>query len=353
MSTPSERFLIFYETSFALKKFKFSEYLNQEFVFKSPVKYQVKYSSSPEILLHSLCNAILKNLDSNPLFRPVAEQEFKELKFIRVYEAFYKAVEAAIFKVNCDENTLPKLILLLHLSKTDLPTYIFEKYFQRLDSLVIVNSDYDKISEYITELKKLYSKLIYSKNLRNFSIKAIRKINGLTSDIESMDISKIKLVFFNDQIFDLNCFSGIDSIYVSLNGLVFLHDRINDKLNKDSKMIIMKLNFVRLIQNEMTNILFRGFADDMNIPTTDILNKENKIFQGPGILSEIERFGGRIDWVQSSYYLNIRICEDYLQKIEADQDENFDLVAANVEFDTDCSDCFLALDMVLPTVMYE
>ena len=65
MSTPSERFLIFYETSFALKKFKLSEYLNQEFNFKSSVRYQVKFSTLPEILLCSICNAILKNLDSN------------------------------------------------------------------------------------------------------------------------------------------------------------------------------------------------------------------------------------------------------------------------------------------------
>ena len=46
MSTPSERFLTYYETCFALKKLKLSEFLNEEFNFKSSVKYQVKFSST-------------------------------------------------------------------------------------------------------------------------------------------------------------------------------------------------------------------------------------------------------------------------------------------------------------------
>ena len=253
MSTPSERFLTYYETCFTLKRFKFSEYLNQEFDFKSPVKYQVKFSSTPEIMLCSMCDAIFKNLDSNPFFRPVAERELKEFEFIRIYGPFYNSIKAAILKINCDENTLPKLILLLHLSKADLPVYIFQTFLTFLDSLSLVGSEIDKISEYSSELQQLYNKLIYSKNLRKFSIDTIRKINGSTSDIDNMDISKIKLICFNNQIFDLNGFAGTDAIYVSLKGLRYLHDRINSKLNKSAKMTIMKLNFVRLIQHEMTH----------------------------------------------------------------------------------------------------
>ena len=148
MSTPSERFLTYYKTCFALKRFNLSEYLNQEFDFKSPVKYQFKFNSTPEILLCSMCNAILKNLDSNPFFRPVAERELEEFEFIRMYGAFYNTIKAAIFNINCDENTLPKLILLLHLSKTDLPIHIFLKFLKYLNSLSLVSSETDTISEY-------------------------------------------------------------------------------------------------------------------------------------------------------------------------------------------------------------
>ena len=253
-----------------------------------------------------------------------------------------------------NENTLPKLIFLLHLSKADLPTQAFEKCFVTLDSIELVNSRFDKISEYASELQQLYSKLIHSKNLRKFSLQTIRKINGSTSNIDDMDISKIKLIFFKDQIFDLNGFAGTDSIYVSVNGLVKLHNQINDKLDKKSKMIIMKLNFVRLIQHEMTHIFLRGLVDDMNISTPDIFNNNNKsnAIQESGILSEIERFGGRIDWILSSFYLNMKICDDYLQKIETDQDDNFDLDAANVHLDTSPV-CCMAFDMCQSRVLYE
>ena len=92
----------------------------------------------------------------------------------------------------------------------------------------------------------------------------------------------------------------------------------------------------------------------MNISTPDILNKNNKslAIQESGILSEIERFGGRIDQVRSTHFLNIKICDDYLQKIEADQDDKFDLDGANVILD--CSPvCSMALDMYQKTVMFE
>ena len=354
MSTPAERFLSYYETCFVIKKFKLNEYLDQEFNLKSPVKYQVKFSSTPDILLPSLCNTILKNLDSNPFFRLLAEKEFNESEFMSNYGTLYITIKAAVLKINCDENTLPKFILLLHLSKEDLQTHIFEKCFRFLESLTIINSGIDKISEYVTELQQLYSKLIISKNLRKFSIETIRKINGSMLDIDKIDISKIKLVFFNDQILGLNGFSGADSIYVSFNGLINLLQNINNKLNTSSKMTIMKLNFVRLIQHELTHILLRGLADDMNVSTPDVLNRNNKkvAIQEPGVLSEIERFGGRIDWISSSLRLNIKICDDYLNKIETDQDDKFDLIASNVVLETSHVRC-MALDMCGTTVIFE
>ena len=38
-------------------------------------------------------------------------------------------------------------------------------------------------------------------------------------------------------------------------------------LYKESKMTILKLDFIRLIQHELTHVILRELADDVNIST--------------------------------------------------------------------------------------
>ena len=198
------------------------------------------------------------------------------------------------------------------------------------------------VDEY-AELKQLYRKLVCNTNIKQFSFDVIRKIKGCTSIDNSFDTSKIKLVFFKGQISGLCGFAGTDSIYISLYGIKDVNHQMNENLKTTSKMIIQKLNFVRLIQHEMAHFILQYAADDLNVSTSDFLNNSNK---GAGFLAEIERFEGRIDWVQSSFNadFNIKYCEQYLREVEANQDKKFDINTARVELGSS-EICSITLDM--------
>ena len=290
MHSPAVEFLKFYETCLAQNRFSLNDFFIQQFDYKSPVKYEVKHSCSTDELLRTFCNAILKNLHTNSFFRQLAKQELNEIDFIRLYEHLY-IITKDVFNKTIGENILPNLIFLLHLSKANLPTSIFEKCFRTICSIEIVHSMID-VDEY-AELKQLYRKLVCNTNIRQFSIDVIRKIKRCTSIDNTFDTSKIKLVFLNCEISGLYSFAGTDSIYVSLDGIQDVYQKISRKL-QTSKMIILKLNFIRLIQHEMAHVLLRHDVGDLNISTPDFFNSKN---HEPGIQVEIEPFGGRIDWV--------------------------------------------------------
>jgi hypothetical protein len=348
MHSPAVEFLKFYETCLAQNKFYLNDFFIQQFYYKSPVKYEVKHSCSTDELLRTICNAIFKNLHTNSFFRQLAEQELKEIDFIRLYGHLYM-ITKDVFNKTIGENILPKLIFLLHLSKANLPTSIFEKCFRTICSIEIVHSVID-VDEY-AELEQLYRKLVCNTNIRQFSIDVIRKINGCVSIDNTFDTSKIKLVFLNCEISGLYGFAGTDSIYVSLDGIKDVYQKISRKLQTSTKMIILKLNFIRLIQHVMAHVLLRHDVDDLNISTPDFFNGKN---HESGIQAEIERFGGRIDWVQSSLQadLNIKYCEEYLKKVEANQDKKFDINTARVVLDS--SDiCSMALDMSVENFRFE
>jgi hypothetical protein len=172
------------------------------------------------------------------------------------------------------------------------------------------------------------------------------------------DFSKIKLEFFTANIPGLNAFAGIDSIYISLDELMSFELRLNEKLNEIDKLSFLKLNFLRMIQHEITHVILRDLADDLNVSTPDLLNKNSvsSSVEESGQMAEIEHFGGRVDWARSSFNdnFNIEYCRNYLRKIEADENEKFEIQKANVEQYSN-QPKIMALDFSFPSqkFMYE
>jgi len=136
----------------------------------------------------------------------------------------------------------------------------------------------------------------------------------------------------------LNGLAGIDSIYVSWTQLVSFNDCLNSNLDSNSKLNLFKLNCVRLVQHEIAHVVLRDLANDINISTPDIIKKNNSYnkvdLEESGLLAEIEHFGGRINWLESSESgdLNTDYCEYYIKKVENNEYVNFDCIKAKVKF---------------------
>jgi hypothetical protein len=111
-------------------------------------------------------------------------------------------------------------------------------------------------------------------------------------------------------------------IYISLNELLAFHNNLNYGLNSKDQLTIIKLNFISLVQHEITHVILRGIANDVNASTPDLFNKTDKnVIKESGIMAEMIHYGGRIDRLSSSFRpdFNMKYCEDYLTKFETNQ----------------------------------
>ena len=350
-SFPAQNFVEYYEKCQQTGKFLFKQYFDEEFDFKSPIKYSVKYHNNIDNQLINISNSILKNLHLNPHFQIFdGASALNELLF----QGLYSLIKVAITNPNSDLNCLPKCILFLHLSKANFDSDGYMNIFQAVETVEI--KEIDISYESLVEFKPLYIKVLKNKQVQQFSMNVIQKVLG--SKPVNYDFSKIKLEFFTAKIPGLNAFAGIDAIYISFDELMSFRSRLNRKLNKIDVLTFLKLNFLRLIQHEITHVILRDLAGDLNVSTPDLLNKNSvsSSVEGSGLMAEIEHFGGRVDWARSSFNdnFNIEYCRNYLRKIEADENEKFDIQKANVEQYSN-QPKIMALDFSFPSqkFMYE
>ncbi len=89
IKSPAQGFVDFYEKCLVVKRFSFIDYFQEEFDYLSQIKYKVQFDSSPGKQLICLCNAILKNLQTNSFFENNAVADLEYSKFIQIYGPFY------------------------------------------------------------------------------------------------------------------------------------------------------------------------------------------------------------------------------------------------------------------------
>ena len=210
MATQAESFLSFYERSEKMNgSICFSEYFRETFTNQSPIKYCVKYHNNAEEQLRNISNCILKNLHLNSHFKSLADKYYP----IDLFEKFYNLIKDIVIKRNIDENSLPKLLLLLHTSKGNFKTPQFIQIFDSIDSLkILIKTDYLGLKA-INTFEIVFQKLLVNNRVKQISSDVIKNISGYAAS--DYDFSKIKLYYFKVPIPSLNGYAGIDSIYFS------------------------------------------------------------------------------------------------------------------------------------------
>ena len=183
----------------------------------------------------------MKNLHLNAHFKSLADKYYP----IGLFEKFYNLIKDIVIKRNIDENSLPKLLLLLHTSKGNFKTPHFIQIYYSIDSLKILKqTDYSGL-EAINTFEILFQKLLVCNRVKQISSDVIKNISGYAAT--NYDFNKIKLYYFKVSIPSLNGYAGIDSIYVSWTQLLSLNDCLNNNLDSNSKLNLFKLNCVRLV----------------------------------------------------------------------------------------------------------
>jgi hypothetical protein len=152
----------------------------------------------------------------------------------------------------------------LHLSKCNFNKNVFKlkQSFSRNINTLHLNIEINSRFEYVSELKMLKEKAITNTCVYECSMDAIISVYGYK--LINYDFSKIKFNFCTASFTGLNGFSGVDCIYISLNELLAFHNNLNYGLNSEHQLTIIKLNFMRLVQHEITHVIFRDIANDVN-----------------------------------------------------------------------------------------
>ena len=174
--------------------------------------------------------------------------------------------------------------------------------------------------------------IVNNNQVKLTAINEVKKITNLKS-IE-YDFTKLQLQYFKSFITNLNGYAGINTVYTSIDYIYYFYSYLF-KFNKNEKLIILKLNFFRLVLNEMTHVILRNSLNDINDSTTELIKsnktqltsgKNDKIFEEAGIMSENKIFGGKINWIDSAKEdnFNIKYCTSILQNLEENLNITFD-----------------------------
>lgn len=260
-------------------------------------------------------NLIFKNLSLNSNFLDTSEFLGTEL------ENFYQTILES--KSSIDDNHIARIILLLHLSKSNLSRDMCSLTFQSIRSVQIIKNI---MNPFISELYKLYPKLLKSKTFQQAISHLIKELTG--QDLV-YKIEETKLSYFVCSLKGLYGFAGFNQIYVNYNEQFFLHMLLL-KCKTDA-ILILKMNFVRLILHEMAHVALRASTKDFNTSTPIAENKSSRSHLIPEVMAEEILFKQRIDWLESAKKgCNLSYCQTFLDNLINNDDVDFDIELANV-----------------------
>ena len=131
-SSPAQNFVEYFEKCQKTGEFLFKQYFEEEFDFKSPIKYSVRYHNNIDNQLINISNSILKNLHLNPHFI-IFNRTFDDYLNKILFQGLYSLIKVVITNPNSDPNCLPKCILFLHLSKVNFDTDGYKNIFQAVE----------------------------------------------------------------------------------------------------------------------------------------------------------------------------------------------------------------------------
>lgn len=258
-------------------------------------KTSVDYKLKDKALYISLSFNILNNLyclcESNSL---------KLSKFICLYKLLKKADSIQ----QPDDNITARLIIALHGSKID----DFFKIISPINSLLIINDQTPILngdSSITVQLNYFSDKFFKLKVNKKIVENSNKIVEFLTQEVTEFSFTQIKLYFFTSDIDGLKAFSGQDTIYISHDYLENILIELNKNIDLDCKLLLLDLEFIRMVQHELTHVAVRNCLGDMNCSTPKLVNdlklpKSSYVYAKAGVLAEQRIFAHRIDFQQTS-----------------------------------------------------
>ena len=136
------------------------------------------------------------------------------------------------------------------------------------------------------------------------------------------DINQTKVTYFECEIDGLKGYAVINEIYINLLEQDVLYTKLLRILSEENSILVLKMNFLRLILHEMTHVALRATTQDFNPSTPTLIDESNKNSKEKikncqaGILAEKKFFSVRIDWFQSARKgLNFNYCQTFLKNL--------------------------------------
>lgn len=305
-------------------QYKFKKLFDK--IFQNPStteKDKLLYLNDHEFIQNAR-NSIFKNLRLNQSF---LEETIGGLNAIHL-DDFFQTIQSSA--LNIDNHLKAQILLLLHFSKSKTDKSLYQYVFSSISSIQIVENPEN---DFINDLA-IISDLVLE----------------LTGKELHYKIEETKLTYFNCRIVRLFGFAGLDEIYINLNEQSSLYSELIEYENKNA-ILILKLNFVRLIVHEMVHVAFRATIKDFNASTPNqIKYSENRSLKNishheAGCIAEERLFNERIDWLKSAKHgVNVEYCKAFLNSLLNGNKPVFDKNKANVKIDDSIPVCS-AVDM--------
>ena len=314
----AEAFIVYFEKlSKDIMKVNVQDFFKSFFSTVTPDKKKMIYKEKTKDSINQARNCIIDNLYRNPFF-------LKEDGYMRnSIESVYLLIKNT--KDDASDEQIAQLIFLLHLSKANLDCKEF-KYFEYL--FFKINTIHLTTNEnrlwFEGECNKLFDSLKNTKKIKNIINNVVKVICGKEA---KFDYGSCNIIYFTSSIKGLNGFAGINQIYVSDSELENLYDLSHQFLH-DDKLLILKLNLIRLILHEITHVVLRHTLNDFNISSPKYYENNHQLGAASvscdasnlieaGLWAEKKLFNGKIDWKKSamSSKLNIEYCASFLNKL--------------------------------------
>lgn len=294
-------------------------FLKQFYAQITPPKLTLNYSLPIEIFIKSSRECILSNFCINPYFKEI-------LVDIKDYTQIYY-----LFKtLSIGENEIAQTIFLLHFSKSKIGNVLdFITIMKDVGSIQIVKN----VNEYpfYNSLCDIYDKILKNKHLKQKVQEVIKSIIGAESNY---NFDETKFVFFTSFLNGLHGFAGINTVYINIE--MFSQICQFPKYSYNDQLIILKMNFVRIITHEISHVAIRFKKNDFNMSSpvekkkktiTDLsTDYDPLIAYEAGALVEEKIFNGRIDWVLSvQNNVKVDYCMKFLNQLFNDECPEFNI----------------------------
>lgn len=322
----AEDFIRYYEQINPNDNICLKSFIQNHYAQVTPVKLVLNYGLNEHKLIKNAKECILSNLNLNNYFTT----EFVKAKDLKSLYNLFKNTEK-----EANEDEIAQILLLLHFSKSKLYNLFFFQFFKQIHTIEIV-TEFNQFYFY-EQLMVFFQKIINN----SFLISKIQEVISDTTGHQTLyNFEQTNLKYFKHDLDWLNGFAGINTIYLNIQNLSLFKLNEFHKCTNEEKLILLKMEFLRLITHEITHVGLRFEKQDFNMSTPEEKHKlaqksltstyASNSFEA-GALTEKRIFGDRINWLYSAEKnVDFDHCSKFLDIITKGEYMQFDIGKANI-----------------------